>query len=362
MLGPTFSLLGDESQFVCAGSPNPSRGESNLGHENITPDIRILSDKCVDENAKLKGKEKLAEHHLDDENLSEKRKLLPPDLHVNRFLKQHLRQFVKTLMSLLAMKVIQSKGISMSKWILTINRRLNAPPIALFYTVAFQVDIGKSSSVYGTPTNADLKKELNDFRLHIDVKFGEILQEKKTNDCSYSRGGDRVFADLGRDAEEDAYNVSPDITLKVCEVGVGGEKIEAREGVDVGESSWNVNVKEQVSQADFNFISMHESAIAAIPQDYYKNKAAVVYGGVPRQDAAHPTTYVAIEADDTLGKIAGVGTIVVEIGDDDNTPAVYQRTRNRRPGKAQQSPFVAGSDLSEFGSVSRLSVLKAGTL
>ncbi|MCD7450621.1 hypothetical protein HAX54_007595 [Datura stramonium] len=141
---------------------------------------------------------------------------------------------------------------------------------------------------------------------------------------------------------------------------------------------------------------------------------AVVDGGVPRQDVAQPTTYVVVEVDDTLGSVARVGnepasgvfvegvavnesvvdppskdatcealvgqvayevsvqatytftesehdspecgippgSTIVEIGDDDKMPVIYQRTRNRRPGKAQQSPFVAGSGLCEFGLVS----------
>ncbi|MCD7446760.1 hypothetical protein HAX54_015664, partial [Datura stramonium] len=94
MSGPTFSLLGDESQSVCAGSANSSRGESNISHANVTPDVRILSDKgvdentklkeeatmvehcSVDENTKLKEKEKMAEHCLGDENMSKKRKFV----------------------------------------------------------------------------------------------------------------------------------------------------------------------------------------------------------------------------------------------------------------------------------------------
>ncbi|MCD9639816.1 hypothetical protein HAX54_024559 [Datura stramonium] len=46
------------------------------------------------------------------------------------------------------------------------------------------------------------------------------------------------------------------------------------------------------------------------------------------------------------------GSTIVEIYDDDKMPAVYRRTRNRCPGKAQQMPFVPGSGLSDFGSVS----------
>ncbi|MCE5165727.1 hypothetical protein HAX54_011908, partial [Datura stramonium] len=254
---------------------------------------------------------------------------------------------------------------------------------------------------------------------------------------------------------------------KVCEVGVGGEKTEVgKGGVDIGENSRDVNVKEQISQPDFNFLSMRESAIASITQDYYKNKKgaqelesdlklnfersmsydffvdmsefeitlitkvatgaerinmnvaindqAVGDGSLPRQDITHPTTCVADEADDTVGRVTGIsnkpgsgvfvegidvnesvvappskdatceplvgqvsyeipteatyifiesehdfpgcgippGTTVVEIGDDDKTHAVYRRTRNRSPGKAQQSPFIVGSGLSELGLVS----------
>ncbi|MCD7451447.1 hypothetical protein HAX54_011855 [Datura stramonium] len=104
---------------------------------------------------------------------------------------------------------------------------------------------------------------------------------------------------------------------------------------------------------DYIFVDMSESDIALITQvvvsaatinvNVAVNEEAIVDGGVPRQDVAHPATYVAIEVDDTL---------VVEIGDDDKTPAVYRRNRNRCPGKAQQSPFVAGFGLSDFGSVS----------
>ncbi|MCE5165821.1 hypothetical protein HAX54_012490 [Datura stramonium] len=83
-----------------------------------------------------------------------------------------------------------------------------------FCTQVPKVDIDKSSFVDGAPTNADLKKEINDFRLHVDVKFGEILEvlshltkkleEKKMNERCYSEGGDTVFPNLGMDADEDA--------------------------------------------------------------------------------------------------------------------------------------------------------------
>ncbi|MCD9642075.1 hypothetical protein HAX54_028674, partial [Datura stramonium] len=48
--------------------------------------------------------------------------------------------------------------------------------VKLQFDLVPKVDIDKSSFVDGAPTNADLKKEINDFRLHVDVKFGEILE------------------------------------------------------------------------------------------------------------------------------------------------------------------------------------------
>ncbi|MCE3215986.1 hypothetical protein HAX54_004295 [Datura stramonium] len=74
MSGPTFSLLGDESQSVFSGSANSSRGESNIGHANVAPDVRVLYDKGIDEHAKLKGKATIAEHYSVDENVKLKGK------------------------------------------------------------------------------------------------------------------------------------------------------------------------------------------------------------------------------------------------------------------------------------------------
>ncbi|MCD7469190.1 hypothetical protein HAX54_008041 [Datura stramonium] len=182
-----------------------------------------------------------------------------------------------------------------------------------FCTQAPKVDIGKSSFVDGASTNAELKKELNDFRLHVDVKFGEILEalghltkkleEKKSNECCYSRGGDTVFPDLGMDVDEDAYKVAPKSTLNVCEVGVGGKKTDIVGGrVHVGENIGEVNVNEQVSQPNFSFVSMPTINVNVAVYD-----KAVVDGGVPRQDVAQPTTYVVVEVDHTLGSVARVG-------------------------------------------------------
>ncbi|MCD7462014.1 hypothetical protein HAX54_047581 [Datura stramonium] len=248
--------------------------------------------------------------------------------------------------------------------------------IDFFCTQAPKVDIGKSSFVDGTPINTDLKKKLNDFRLHVDVKFGEILRAlghltkklevKKSYfhfvHISFKRKRRMSVVTLGvmvMDVDEDAYKVAPDSTPNVCEVSVGGEKTDVvGGGVHVGESIGDVNVNDQVSQLDFSFFSMRESAIASITQDYYKNKAGsqkqecdlklnsekpgdddffvdmsesdialitkvvvyaattnvnvavndevVVDGSVPRQDVAHPATYVAVEEDDTFGRVAGV--------------------------------------------------------
>ncbi|MCE0480800.1 hypothetical protein HAX54_037931 [Datura stramonium] len=68
MSGPNFSLLGDESESVCADSANSSQGESNLGHAHIALDVRILPNKGVDDNTKLKGEATMAEHCSVDEN------------------------------------------------------------------------------------------------------------------------------------------------------------------------------------------------------------------------------------------------------------------------------------------------------
>ncbi|MCD7461076.1 hypothetical protein HAX54_045101 [Datura stramonium] len=314
-----------------------------------------------------------------------------------------------------------------------------------FCTQAPKVDTGKSSFFDGASTNADLKKELNDFRLHVDVKFGEILEalchltkkleEKKSNERCYSRGGDIVFPDLGMDADEDAYKVAPDSTplmfVKLVWVLRGLTFVSMRESVIAsitqdyymnkeGSQEKERDLKlnsEKLGDDDF-FVDMSKSDIALIIQvvvsattinvNVAVNDEVVVDGGVPRQDAAQPATYVVVEVDDTLGSVArasnepasgvfveGVavnesvvdppskdatcealvgqvayevpiratytftgsehdspecgippGSTIVEIGDDDKTPVVYRRTRNRRPGKAQQSPFVAGSGLS----------------
>ncbi|MCD7450620.1 hypothetical protein HAX54_007594 [Datura stramonium] len=441
MSGPNFSLLGDESESVCADSANPSRGESNLGHANIALDVRVLPDKGVDdntklkgeatmaehcsvdentklkgeaimaehcsddENTKLKGKEKMAKHCSVNENVSTKRKFvadtsntpcesipqttsetirqnpdklvvnenLPPILVQGRVLLNLLMRQVHdnenevlhflvngaklrfglgefALITGLKCKVVHllrpkfepyfhlvetgdSNGypwgidvfhatfescsnkfkskpgfyrysefpLALQIWLYeccpelkgrfaehsgsevpcilnwSIEKQLSHEYICLrmfslhpdqvsnilpsanertlleldgltfespymgsqsqrlsdgfFCTQAPKVDIGKSSFVDGASTNDDLKKELNDFRLHVDVKFGEILEalchltkkleEKKSNEYCYSGCGDTVFPDLGMDADEDAYKVAPDNTPNVCEVGVG---------------------------------------------------------------------------------------------------------------------------------------------
>ncbi|MCD7473355.1 hypothetical protein HAX54_015180 [Datura stramonium] len=169
-----------------------------------------------------------------------------------------------------------------------------------------------------------------------------------------------------------------------------------------------------MSESDIALITQVVVSAATINVNVAVNDEVVMDGGVPRQDVVHPATYVAVEVDDTLGRVARVGnepasgvfvegvavnesvvdlpskdatceamvgevayevpgqttytfteskhdspecgilpgSTVVEIGDDDKTSAVYWRTRNRLPGKVQQSSFVAGSGLSEFGSIS----------
>ncbi|MCD9642033.1 hypothetical protein HAX54_028622 [Datura stramonium] len=167
-------------------------------------------------------------------------------------------------------------------------------------------------------------------------------------------------------------------------------------------------------ESEIALIILAVVSTAIINMNVVVNDETVVVGDVPRQDATHPTTYVVVEANNTLGKVAGVdnnpasgvfvegvavnesvvdppskdatcealvgqvaykvpggatytftesehnspkcgippGSTVVEIGDDDKSLAVYRRNRNRRPGKAQQPPFVARSGLSMFGMVS----------
>ncbi|MCE3215987.1 hypothetical protein HAX54_004296 [Datura stramonium] len=83
-----------------------------------------------------------------------------------------------------------------------------------------------------------------------------------------------------------------------------------------------------MSESEIALITQVVVSTATINVNVAVNDEATVDGCVPRQDTAHPATYVAIEADDT------------------------QRTGSRHPGKAQQSPFVAGFGLCEFGSVS----------
>ncbi|MCD7451446.1 hypothetical protein HAX54_011854 [Datura stramonium] len=340
MLGPNFSLFGDESESVCADSANPSRGESNLCHENIAPDIRVLPDKgvddnsklkgeatmgehclvdentklkgeatmaehySVDENTKLKGKEKMAEHCSIDENVSKKRKFTvgtsnPPCESIPQTTSKTVRQNpdelvgdesnMKTkVLDMSYFHLVETGDFNGYPWGIDVfhaifescfNKFKTKPefyrysgfPLALqirlyeccpelkgrftehsgsevsnifpsanervlleldgltfespymgsqsqqfsdrfFCTQAPKVDIGKSSFVYGASTNADLKKELNDFRLHVDVKFGEILEalghltkkleEKKSNERCYSGGGDTTFPDLGMDADK----------------------------------------------------------------------------------------------------------------------------------------------------------------
>ncbi|MCD9642032.1 hypothetical protein HAX54_028621 [Datura stramonium] len=392
MSGPTFSLLGDESQSICVGNANPSQGESNLGHANVAPDVRVLSDKgkektaehcSVDENVKLKGKEKMAKHCSGDENVSKKRKFIvdapnPPCESISQTASETVRQKPDELVSdesdmkicpqfwckevsvrqvhddedevlhflvsgaklrfglgefslIIGLKCKDNtyikvtsevnrlvrkyfKGSSTVTWSQLESYFLNeifksdadAMKIAILYFVhtflfsmlktkvmdmsyfhlvgtgdfngypwgidVFYATFESCSNKFKTkpgfyryaPTNADLKKEFNDFRLRVDVKFGDILQA--LGDLTKKlEGGNTVFPDLGMDVDEDTYKVAPDSTPNVCEVGVGGEKTNVvGGGVHVGESSGDVNMNEQVSQPDFSFVSMHESVIASM--------------------------------------------------------------------------------------------------
>ncbi|MCD9642076.1 hypothetical protein HAX54_028675 [Datura stramonium] len=144
-----------------------------------------------------------------------------------------------------------------------------------------------------------------------------------------------------------------------CEVSVGGEKTNIVGGnVHVGENIGDVNVNDQVSQPEFSFVSMPV------------NDEVVVDGGVPRKNVAHPTTYVVVEVDDTLGRVARVGNesasgvfMEVAVVNESVVDPSFKRCYHRearwpknieglgidRPGKAQQIPFV-GYGLRKFGS------------
>ncbi|MCE2056066.1 hypothetical protein HAX54_043984 [Datura stramonium] len=294
----------------------------------------------------------MAEHYSGDENVSKKRKIIantpdPKRESIPQTTSETVHQTSK-ICSLFWCKGRALHNLLMSQ----VHDNEDEVLHFLVSGAKLRFDLGEFSLITGLRCKGStfIKKELNDFRLHVDVKFGEILQalaaltkkleEKKMDECAYFGG-------------RDAYKVALDSTPKVCEVGVGGEKTGAgKGGVDVGESSRDVNVKEQVSQSYFNFLFMRESAIATITQDYYKNKAGAqqqerdlklnsektvgndffvdmseseitlitqatigaarvnmnvaISDQAVRDGAAHSAICVAVEADDTVGSVAGV--------------------------------------------------------
>ncbi|KAJ8574387.1 hypothetical protein K7X08_026192 [Anisodus acutangulus] len=136
-------------------------------------------------------------------------------------------------------------------------------------------DRGQSSHDDNEPNNADMKKEFESFRLHVDSKFGEILQaiignlakkvdEKsdlpdKKDDFAYYGGSYQFFY---IDNKQDVGDVRVgDDTMKDVNVGVCG-----------GESMNEVVGEQNDSHGDFPFVSMSELDIAAITQNYHTNK------------------------------------------------------------------------------------------
>ncbi|MCE3216332.1 hypothetical protein HAX54_006150 [Datura stramonium] len=107
---------------------------------------------------------------------------------------------------------------------------------------------------------------------HCSVDENAKLKGKE-NMAEHCSGDENViFVDLGMAADEDAYKVAPNSTPNICEVGVGGEKTKVKGGGVY----------------------------------FVVNDKAIVDSGVPRQDVVHPATYVVVEADDTLGRVANI--------------------------------------------------------
>ncbi|KAK4359821.1 hypothetical protein RND71_022050 [Anisodus tanguticus] len=145
-----------------------------------------------------------------------------------------------------------------------------------FCTQAPKVDMGQSSCGDDESSNVDMKKELESFRVHVDSKFGEILQaivdlnkkvhakhDEKEDAFAYSGGLHTDCADLDMDDNQgihgDDENVK-DVTPN-NDVG-GGDSSKEVVGGGVGNES----------QSDVACISMSQSAIDAITQKYHTDK------------------------------------------------------------------------------------------
>ncbi|KAJ8551555.1 hypothetical protein K7X08_021570 [Anisodus acutangulus] len=108
-----------------------------------------------------------------------------------------------------------------------------------FCTQAPKVDMGQSSRGDDESSNVDMKKELESFRVHVDSKFGEILQ---------------AIVDLNKkDEKENAFAYSSGLHTDCADL-------------DMDDNQGNE------SQSDFACISMSQSAIAAITQKYHTDK------------------------------------------------------------------------------------------
>ncbi|KAK4371041.1 hypothetical protein RND71_010516 [Anisodus tanguticus] len=146
-----------------------------------------------------------------------------------------------------------------------------------FCTQVPKGDMGQSSHGDNEPSNADMKKEFESFWLHVDSKFGEILQaigdlakkvdekcdlpDKKNDDFANYDGPYLVF---NMDDKQDGGDVrASDDTINDVNVNVG---------VCGGESMKEVVGEQNDSQGDFVFDSMSQSAIAVITQNYHINK------------------------------------------------------------------------------------------
>ncbi|MCD9637818.1 hypothetical protein HAX54_021322 [Datura stramonium] len=98
------------------------------------------------------------------------------------------------------------------------NQRLNG---GFFCTQAPNGDIGQSTCGDGELSYADLKKEVDDFRLHYHIKFRENFQAIGDLTMKLEVKSDLPTFDLERDDNQDDYKVISDSSSKVCEVGVG---------------------------------------------------------------------------------------------------------------------------------------------
>ncbi|KAK4359360.1 hypothetical protein RND71_021589 [Anisodus tanguticus] len=192
-----------------------------------------------------------------------------------------------------------------------------------FCTQAPKADVGQSSCCDGESSNADMKKDLEEFQVHVDSKFAEILQAimdlnnkvdaKRENDdtIGYSGGMHTDCADLDVDDNQGVHGGDDNVKDVTYNDGVGG-----------GDSSKEVVGEENDFQSDFVFVSVVQLA-DEVPTKAEDN---VKVCGVGSSGASGSDSDSEEEVCDF---VIPPSTNVVEINDDQTTLVAPRRGRPR---------------------------------